>query len=297
MVLRKIIKIDEDLCTGCGECIPNCPEGALQIIDEKARIVSDLFCDGLGACMGHCPEGAITIEEREAEKYDERAVMENVIKQGKNVIKAHLEHLRDHDQNQYLHEAIDLLKEKNLEIPIEEPGSSTYEAPATLPCGCPGSTVKDLRAEHEAKQESQGSAECSGGAGYGSSNRNVSELRQWPVQFMLVPTNAPFLKNADILITGDCVPIACPNYHDDLLKGKILLSGCPKFDNIDYYKEKLVQMLKDHDIRSVTVAIMEVPCCVGLYKLVVDAIEESNVDVPLKKYIIDIKGEILEDST
>ena len=121
MVKRKIIKIDEELGTGCGECIPNCPEGAIQLIDDKARIISDIFCDGLGACIGHCPVDAITIEEREAEEYDERKVMANVVKQGQNVIKAHLEHLRDHDQHEYLQQAIDYLEENNFDVPIEKP--------------------------------------------------------------------------------------------------------------------------------------------------------------------------------
>jgi len=282
MVIRKIIKIDDELCTGCGECIPNCPEGAIQLIDDKARIISDIFCDGLGACLGHCPVDAITIEEREAEEYSERMVMENVVKQGKNVIKAHLEHLRNHDQLDYLQEAIDYLKEKGMEVPIEEPKAKAQEACAepALPCGCPGTAVQDLRSKYqdpECKEEVTSVAS------------NVTQLRQWPVQFMLVPPSAPYLKNADLLITADCVPFAYPNYHNDLLKGKIVLVGCPKFDKVDYYRKKLVEILKDNNIKSVTVAIMEVPCCFGLYKLVSDAIEESKMDVPLEKKVIGIR--------
>jgi ferredoxin len=175
MVKRQIIKIDEDTCTGCGDCIPNCPEGALQIIDDKARIISDLFCDGLGACIGHCPVDAISIEEREAEEYEERKVMENVVKQGPNVITAHLVHLNEHGQTEYLNQAIDYLKEKDMEVPQlggetkEEPKgepissqSAVHACPGstvmdlrvekkedTLPCGCPGSAVMDLKAEEE----------------------------------------------------------------------------------------------------------------------------------------------------
>ncbi len=141
MAKRKIIRIDEEKCTGCGLCIPNCPEGALQIIDGKARLISDLFCDGLGACIGSCPEDAITIEEREAEEYDEKEVMRNIIRQGKNVIKAHLEHLQEHHQSGYLEQAIDFLKEKNLEIPLKEkPLASAHESMASFP-GCPGSKI------------------------------------------------------------------------------------------------------------------------------------------------------------
>jgi Fe-S-cluster-containing hydrogenase component 2 len=189
MVKRKIIKIDEELCTGCGECMPNCPEGAIQLIDDKARIISDIFCDGLGACIGHCPEDAISIEEREAEEYDERKVMENVIKEGPNVIKAHLEHMKDHGQDEYLHEAIEFLKEKNMDVPIEEtpapaPESEPQsEAPPPMPCGCPGSAVQDFRDEKTCHTESSP-----------PSARAESQLRQWPVQIMLVPPSAHIIK-------------------------------------------------------------------------------------------------------
>lgn len=276
MVMRKIIKIDEALCTGCGKCIPNCPEGALQIIDGKARIISDLFCDGLGACIGYCPEGAIIIEEREAEKYDERKVMENVIKQGENVIKAHLEHLKDHNQNEYLQEAITFLEERNMKVPIEEPAD---QKSTILLCGCPGAAVKDLREEKKDVEDVVPA-------------RSVSHLRQWPVQLMLVPPNAPFLKDADLLIASDCVPCAYPNFHNDLLRGKILLVGCPKFDDVELYREKLTEILKTNNIKSVTVAIMEVPCCFGLHRLVSDAVKESGKAIPLKKYVIGIKGDL-----
>lgn len=278
MVVRKIIKIDEDLCTGCGQCIPNCPEGALQVIDEKVRIISDLFCDGLGACIGHCPEGAISIEEREAEDYDERKVMENVIKQGKNVIKAHLEHLKEHDQTDYLREAVDFLKEKGMEVPIEIEAREKGET--RLPCGCPGTKVMDMRGEME--EEDTPTA------------RVKSQLRQWPVQIMLVPPNAPYLKGADLLITADCVPFAYPNFHEDLLKGKIMLVGCPKFDDAEYYIEKLTHIFKENDIKSATCVHMDVPCCFGLRKLVEDAIKNSGKSIPFKVHIIGVKGDISE---
>lgn len=141
MAKRKIINIDEEKCDGCGLCIPNCPEGALQIIDGKAMLVSDIFCDGLGACLGHCPQGAINIEEREAQEYDERKVMENMIKHGRNVIKAHLEHLESHNQKEYLNQAIAFLKEKGMDIPVKE-GKETH---AHASGGCPGSEIIDFR--------------------------------------------------------------------------------------------------------------------------------------------------------
>jgi ferredoxin len=266
-MIRKIIRIDEDLCTGCGLCIPNCPEGALQIVDGKVRIINDLFCDGLGACIGHCPEGAISIEERETEKYNERKVMENVIKQGKNVIKAHLEHLRDHNQDEYYEEALAFLKERNIKVPITLDKESQQ-----VPCGCPGSVVRDFREDKPVK------------------SHPVSQLRQWPVQLMLVPPHAPFLNDADLLIVSDCVPCAYPDFQG-LLKGKILLVGCPKFDDVEYYREKIIEIL-NNKIKSVTVAIMEVPCCTGLYNLVSDAIRESGKSVPLEKYVIGVKGDL-----
>ena len=220
MAKRKIVKIDEEKCNGCGLCIPNCPEGAIQIIDGKARLVSDIFCDGLGACIGHCPVDAISIEEREAEEYSERKVMENVVKQGKNVIKAHLEHLRDHNQDEYLQEAIDYLKENNLEVPIEEPKDQVQDAIAepVLPCGCPGSAVQDLRGEVACTEEPQAAMQ-----------KMTSQLQQWPVQLMLVPPSAPYLKDANLLIASDCVPCAYPNFHNDMLKDKIVLSFTSMF--------------------------------------------------------------------
>jgi ferredoxin len=295
MVKRQIIKIDEDLCTGCGECIPNCPEGALQIIDDKARIISDLFCDGLGACIGHCPVDAISIEEREAEEYDERKVMENVVKQGVNVIKAHLEHLKEHGQTELLNQAVDYLKENDIENPLEkeEHGHQAHGKEA-LPCGCPGSAVMDFRDEQDFEAESTKENVSESMKEEKPVPKSASQLKQWPVQLMLVPPIAPYLKHADLLIAADCVPFAYPDFHEDFIKGRILLVGCPKFDNVEYYKKKLVEIFKDKNIKSVTVAIMEVPCCSGLYELVSDSIAESGKDIQAKKYIIGVKGDIKE---
>ena len=219
MAKRKIIKINEKKCNGCGLCIPNCPEGALKVIDGKARLISDLFCDGLGACIGHCPQGAIIIEEREAKPYDEKKVMENIVKQEKNTIKAHLSHLKDHGETGYYNQAIDFLKEKNTKIPdLVEDCSHTG--------GCPGATLRDLRKESP-KQTAK------------SVSEQESELRQWPVQLNLLPPSAPFFRNADLLIAADCVPFANPNFHNRMLKGKAVAIGCPKLDDIEGYKEKI----------------------------------------------------------
>lgn len=281
MAKRNIIKIDEKKCTGCGLCIPNCPEGALQMIDGKARLISDLFCDGLGACIGHCPEGAITIEEREAGPYDERRVMENIVKQGKNVIKAHLEHLKGHNQKEYLKEAIDSLKEKNIEIPLEETHPHSKHNHMQASSGCPGLQVIDFSKKEKSLTKA------------GKTSKGISQLRQWPIQIMLLSPNAPYFKEADLLIAADCVPFAYPDFHSELLKGKVLLVGCPKLDDAEFYKNKITQILKDNDIKSITCAHMEVPCCFGLVQIVKSAIAESGKNIPFSAITISIKGEKL----
>jgi ferredoxin len=268
MSKRKIIKIDEIKCNGCGLCIPNCPEGALQVIDGKARLVSDLFCDGLGACIGYCPQAAITIEEREAEKYDEIKVMENIVRQGKNTIKAHLEHLKSHGERAYLQQALDYLKSKGIEAPQEASGTV---------CACPGSRPLDLR--KEVKTDSQ--AKVTG---------QLSHLSQWPVQIMLVPPTAAYFNHADLLIAADCVPFAYADFHEDLLKGKILLVGCPKLDDLNIYENKITEIIRYNDIKSITYAHMEVPCCFGLVRVIQAAIAASGKTVPLEEVVVGIRG-------
>ena len=276
MARRKIIKIDERKCNGCGLCIPNCPEGALRIIDGKARIISDLFCDGLGACIGHCPEGAIEIEEREAEKYDEKKVMPDIVKQGSNVIKAHLEHLKDHGESGYMQEALEYLRENKIAVPGIDGGHGHHAG------GCPGSGVMDLREDHRSEPKNAEAAD------------QLSQLRQWPVQITLVPPNAPYFKGADLLFAADCVPFAYSNFHNRLLKGKILLMGCPKLDNVEPYIEKITSIIKDNDIHSITCAYMEVPCCFGMVNMLETAISASGKNIPLEKILVGIKGEILK---
>jgi len=276
MSKRKIIKIYEDKCNGCGLCIPNCPEGALQIIDGKARLISDLFCDGLGACIGHCPQGAIDIEEREAEKYDERKVMANIVRQGKNVIKAHLGHLKEHGETGYLKTAIDYLKEKGIDAADLLKGVSGHDHTG----GCPGSRMMDLRQAKPVASSKSSKPE-----------RLESQLRQWPVQINLVPPHAPYLNGADLLIAADCVPFAYADFHEDLLKGRILLVGCPKLDDIGFYKEKIAQIFRDNEIKSVTYAHMEVPCCFGLIEVIKTAISESGKNIPFHDVVIKITGE------
>ncbi len=189
---RQIIEIDAEKCNGCGACVPDCPEGAIQVIDGKARLISDIFCDGLGACIGTCPQGAISTMEREAEAYDERRTMENIIKGGSNVVKAHLMHLKNHGQTKYLSIAIDVLREKGIAIPdLEE----------KLPCGCPGEMARIIDPMDDEEDENLKG---------GSSGTASSQLRQWPVQIHLLNPRAPFFENAHLLLLSDCVAVANP---------------------------------------------------------------------------------------
>jgi ferredoxin len=288
---RNVVDIDDAKCDGCGVCIPDCPEGAIQIIDGKARLVSDLFCDGLGACIGHCPKGAITIEEREADAYDEGKVMENVIKGGPGVIAAHLKHLKDHGQHEYLSRAIGFLRAKGMPVPAVEgdpapaeagggcPGARTLDL--SHPPGCPGARTVDSRAQHRAsKEEAAGPVD--------------SELRQWPVQLQLVNPNASYFKGADIVIAADCVPFAYADFHRRFLSDKTLIIFCPKLDRMpDAYLEKLSEIFKANDIKSVTVVHMEVPCCFGLTKLVEEAARRSGKTIGLKDYTVSIRGTLV----
>lgn len=269
---RDVIRINEEKCNGCGVCVTGCPEGALQVIDGKAHLISDLFCDGLGACIGDCPEGAIEVERREAEPYDESRVMENIAKAGPNVTKAHLKHLHEHGQTKYLEEAINFLKEKDIEVP-------DYEEDAPLACGCPGSEMKVPQQK----------------AGIGGSPHILSaELGNWPVQLQLLNPNAPYLKHADLLIAADCVPFAYANFHQRFLKDKILIILCPKLDHtIDEYVDKLSEIFTSQDIKSITIVHMEVPCCSGVEVIVKRALEKAQKNIIIKDYTISINGEII----
>jgi ferredoxin len=280
---RKIIKVDEEKCTGCAECIPNCPEGALQVIDGKARLVSDLFCDGLGACVGHCPTGAMTVEEREAEPYDEARVMANIVKAGPNTIAAHLKHLKDHDAMEYYGQALAYLKEKGIPLP-DNRQSAIGNRKSELACGCPGSAVQALDPQ---------SAICNLQSAMES---RPSRLRNWPIQLTLVPPSAPYLKGADLLVSADCVGSSHPDFHDELVKGKVLLIGCPKLDDADAYLEKLTQTFTESAPKSVTCAHMTVPCCFGLVQLVKQAIDDSGKTIPFAEVTIDINGTQIQRS-
>lgn len=293
---RKIIQIDDEKCTGCGLCIPNCQEGALQMIDGKARLISDLFCDGLGACIGHCPEGAIEIIEREAEPYDERKVMELIVPKGRNTILAHLEHLRDHGETDFLNQAIQYLKENNIDMSPDSNkagGNNSAKNMATaVPiekthsgCGCPGAQTMDFSAGEKAVPAAAVAAV-----------EPPSELKQWPVQLHLLNPQASYFKNADVVLAADCAAFSMGNFHAKFLKGKSLAIACPKLDsNKESYVEKLSSMIADARINSLNVIMMEVPCCGGLLQMARMAREKAGRNVPIRETIISIRGEVLQE--
>ena len=274
-MLREIIKIDEELCDGCGDCVPACHEGALQVIDGKVRLISDLFCDGLGACLGHCPQGALTIEKREAEPYDETKVMDYIVKGGPNVIKAHLEHLIDHNELDFVTEAIEYLN--NYDIPVPELRKEKVEH-----AGCPGSREMSFE-EDEIHNEENG--------------RRPSNLTQWPIQLHLVSPQAQYYRDSHLLLAADCCGFAYPDFHKDFLKGKSLAIACPKLDsNKEVYIEKLSMMISHSNLEAITILIMQVPCCSGLVQMVQQAIETSGRDIPVHAKVIGIEGTILKEA-
>ncbi|MGC8908466.1 MAG: ATP-binding protein [Desulfomonilaceae bacterium] len=242
-VTRKIIEIDESLCNGCGNCIVSCAEGALALVDGKARLVSESYCDGLGACLGECPTGALRIVERTADDFDEAAVEA---------------HLATHGHAQ--------------------------QSEDVLPCGCPSTRLQSFTAADACAQANEPKA-------YSAAK---SRLSHWPVQIRLVPATAPFLKNADLLVAADCTAFAYPAFHQDFLTGKVALVGCPKFDDAQSYVEKFTEIFSKADIKSVTVLVMEVPCCHGLPMIVREAMKNAGKTIPLELVVIGVRGEILQ---
>ncbi len=242
-VKRKIIKIDEELCDGCGECVPSCAEGAIEIVDGKARLVAEKYCDGLGACLGECPNGALTVVEREAEEFNEEAVEEYLSSKGQD------------------------------ESPEE----------ATMACGCPSAQIKAFAPSASFQEANEPALQASA----------VSALSHWPVQIRLVPPTAPFLKGADLLVAADCTPVAYPNFHQDFLKGKAVMVGCPKFDDAQDYIQRFADIFNTADIKSITVVVMEVPCCQGLPIIVEKGMEMAGKRIPMEKVVISARGDVL----
>ncbi len=239
-VTRKIIHIDEELCDGCGQCVPSCAEGSLEVIDGKARVISENLCDGLGACLGECPQGALRIVERPAEEFDEHAVEAHLTKKAQTT-PSHLK-------------------------------------------GCPSAAVREFAAADACVQANLPAA---------LETRVSSELTHWPIQIRLVPPTAPFLKGAHLLVAADCVPVAFPSLHKEFLKGRSVMIGCPKFDDVADYIERFAEIFRVAGLRSVTTVVMEVPCCSALPAIVKKGMEEAGIRIPMEKVVVSTRGEIL----
>lgn len=241
-VMRKIIKIDEELCDGCGQCVPSCAEGAIEVQNGKATIVAEKYCDGLGACLSECPKGALTIEERTADDFDAEAVEERL---------AAME------------------KDKPAQIPMA--------------CGCPSTHIRTfVPSEEPDRSDEPGTRE--------------SALSHWPVQIRLVPPTAPFLKGSHLLVAADCAAVASPDFHGKFLRGRVVLVGCPKFDDVKSYVEKFRDIFRTAEIKSVLVLDMEVPCCSALPGIVKQGMEKASKQIPMEEVVLTPRGEICKRS-
>ena len=246
-VLRKIIEIDEKLCNGCGECVPSCAEGALEIVDGKARMIAEKYCDGLGACLGECPQNALRIVEREVDDFDEAAVEE-------------------------------LLNRKK----------AALQKPVTPPLGgCPSASLQTFKAQTPCQAANQPVSNVAPGG---------SALSHWPVQIRLVPPSAPFLKHADLLVAADCTAVAYPDFQGDFLKDRVVMMGCPKFDDQQAYVQKFKEVFETADLNSITMLIMEVPCCGTMRGIISEALRQSGKDIKVDEAVISVRGEVLSSS-
>ena len=277
---RKIIQINEEKCNGCGACASECPEGAIQMIDGKAQIVGEFLCDGLGACISKCPVDAIEIVEKEAEPYNERKVMENLKIKGEKVIFAHLKHLKEHGQFSWLKEAIKYIRENEIKIDIKE-----FEL------------FLENNSYNKDKNEIEKSVCCehANSIDYSLNSENShSELTNWPIQLHLINPMAPYLNDSDLLIAADCTAFSFSNFHSEFLRNKKLIIACPKLDSgKEVYIDKLTYLFSNHKINSITVLIMQVPCCMGLVSLVKEAIERSTANLNIELIILSTDGKIL----
>jgi len=244
MAVRKIVRIDEEKCDGCGDCVPSCAEGAIQIIEGKARLVSEVYCDGLGACLGNCHRGAISIEEREAADFNEKEV------------------------------------ERHLDGMKKRATPRVVSAPPKMG-GCPGSMARQLQRPSASSAPSRGAPV-------------PSQLANWPVQLTLVPPNAPYFQEADLLLAADCAPFACSEFHGKILQGQPLVIGCPKLDDGEAYVQKLAQIFTHSNPKSLTIVHMEVPCCLGLLRIAEAAMEMAGMEIPLRQIVVGVQGEILQ---
>jgi ferredoxin len=243
-IMRKIIEIDDERCDGCGVCVPACAEGAIEIVDGKARLVAERYCDGLGACLGECPNDALRVVEREADDFDEEAV------------------------EAYLTEKVE----------------SKDAVPVFPTVSCPSQQIRTFAPRTSDEGVSEGGTETPAN----------SQLSHWPVQIHLVPPTAPFLREADLLVAADCTPVAYPRFHEDFLKGKVVMVGCPKFDDVQEYIHKFTEIFKRNAIKKVTTVVMEVPCCSGLPMIVKKAMELAEKGIPMETVVIGTQGEVLK---
>lgn len=295
-----MIEINEDLCDGCGLCVTGCHEGALQIIDGKAVIISDMYCDGLGACIGDCPQGAITLIERVAEPYDEIAVMERIVHKGEEVVLAHLKHMKDFNEIEFLNQGIQYLKDNNIDIDLssleldkmdakeEEKKDDFAEKLENIFSGgsCPSNIPQSFNQDNNNRDNNNS----------GNSQTQRSELTHWPIQLHLQNPESSYFRGADVLIAADCTAFSIGEFHPRLLKNKVLSIACPKLDsNKDVYVEKIISMIDNSKINTLTIAVMEVPCCAGLTQLALQAKQRAKRNVPIKKVMISVQGEILEE--
>lgn len=280
MAVRTMVHIDEDRCDGCGLCVPDCAEGALQIIDGKAKLVSDIYCDGLGACLGSCPQNAITMVEREADEYNEGAVNERLKELGREPLSHGHDHASGHAEVEKEVEDLACGCPGTLAQSFEKP--KPQPAPARVGGGCPGSQSRSFQ-----QPETSASSDHEGPV--------ASRLGNWPVQISLVPPQAPYLNGADLLIAADCAPFAYGDFHRRFMDGKVVLIGCPKLDNTQAYVDKLSVIFRENNIHSVGVVFMEVPCCGGLVQLVQEALRLSGASIPTTLYRVGIKGDFVEE--
>jgi NAD-dependent dihydropyrimidine dehydrogenase PreA subunit len=297
---RQIIKIDETLCNGCGDCVPGCAEGAIQLIDGKARLVSDLMCDGLGACLGECPVGAITIENREAEPYSEDVVIAEMVKKGRNTVLAHLRHLDDHGEKGYYDQALAALRTQGdslgfrLDDVLGEIEAAKEPKHNHQHAQCPGSQSRTFARVPDSKP---GDGKLDDGKS--DNGKSVpSQLRQWPIQLHLVNPNAPHFRQAHLLVAADCVAFALGDFHQRHLAGRALVIACPKLDsNMDVYVDKIRRLADEAKVSHITVMIMEVPCCGGLVAVVRQALDKAETKVPVTVATVGIEGNILHERT
>lgn len=253
--VRNIIQIDEELCNGCGQCVPDCAEGSLRIVDGKAKLVADKLCDGLGACLGSCPTGALKVIKREADEFDEKAV----------------------------------------EAYLEEEKNKAARKPATMDCGCASTHIRTFQAAQPA-----GASPCKTAnipTQLPTAKGGESALSHWPVQIRLVPAHAPFLQNADLLVAADCTAVAVRNFQEKYLEGKTVMMGCPKFDDAESYVQRFAEIISTCNLKSLTILIMEVPCCSAMNVIVRKAIEKAGKSVPVQQITISTRGEELARKT